>query len=323
VDALTDLLDGVRARGALFGQAIMEPPWALRFATGAPLTITTMLRGEAWVVPAEGEAVRIGPGDLAVVAGTAPHVVADAPATPLRYEVHTPDYCSRADGTEARIALDVRTCGEDPDGSALLLSGAYDRSGGISERLLSWLPPVLVLAADECPDPGPALLAAQIDRDLPGQQVVLDRVLDLVLVSVLRSWFGRAGVRPPWYRSTGDPVVDHALRLLHADPAHPWTVAALAAVTGVSRAAFARRFTERVGTPPMTYLGDWRIGMAADLLRESDDTVGAVARKVGYADVFSLSTAFKRRRGTTPTEHRASSRDRLNSPSTTGRAEVR
>jgi AraC-like DNA-binding protein len=61
----------------------------------------------------------------------------------------------------------------------------------------------------------------------------------------------------------------------------------------------------------MAYLGDWRIALAADLLRESDDTVGAVARKVGYADVFSLSTAFKRRRGTTPTQHRATNRDRL------------
>jgi AraC-like DNA-binding protein len=311
VDALTDLLDGVRARGALFGQAVLEPPWALRFATGAPLTLTTMLRGEAWVVAADAAPVRIGAGDLAIVAGAAPHVVADDPATPPGHEVSTPDYCRRADGTEARIALDVRTCGERADGSALLLSAAYDRAGGISERLLRWLPPVLVLRAGECPDPGPALLADQVDRDLPGQQVVLDRVLDLVLVSALRSWFDRAGTRPPWYRGAGDPVVDEALRLLHADPARPWTVAALAGATGVSRAALARRFAERVGTPPMTYLGDWRIALAADLLRGSDDTVDAVARKVGYADVFSLSTAFKRRRGTTPTQHRASARDPL------------
>jgi AraC-like DNA-binding protein len=320
---LADLLGDVRARGALFGQAVMEPPWSLRFATGAPLTLTTMVRGEAWIVPAVGEAVRIGPGDLAIVPGVAPHVVADGPATLPRYEVHTPDYCSRVDGGEARIAIDVRTCGEQPEGSALLLSGAYDRRGGISERLLQWLPPVLVLDAEQCPDPGPGLLAAQIDRDVPGQQVVLDRILDLVLVSALRSWFGRAGVRPPWYRTTGDEVVDHALRLMHADPARPWTVAGLAAVTGVSRAALARRFTERVGTPPMTYLGDWRIALAADLLRESDDTVGAVARKVGYADVFSLSTAFKRRRGTTPTQHRAAYRDRLVAAGTTGGAEGR
>jgi AraC-like DNA-binding protein len=96
--------------------------------------------------------------------------------------------------------------------------------------------------------------------------------------------------------------------MLHADPAQPWTVARLAAATGVSRAAFARRFAERVGTPPMAYLTDWRIALAADLLRETDDTVGSVARKVGYADVFSLSTAFKRRRGTTPTQHRATAR---------------
>src|SRR5690606_14911013 len=125
-----DLLDGVRARGALFGRAVLEPPWALRFATGAPLTLTTMLRGGAWVVAADAAPERLDGGDLAIIASAAPHVVADDPATPPDYDVSTPDYCRRADGTEARIALDVRTCGERADGSALLLSAAYDRAGG-------------------------------------------------------------------------------------------------------------------------------------------------------------------------------------------------
>jgi AraC-like DNA-binding protein len=102
-----------------------------------------------------------------------------------------------------------------------------------------------------------------------------------------------------------DPVVAEALGLIHDDPARPWTVASLAAKAGVSRATLARRFAARVGEPPMAYLAQWRIALAADLLRQSDGTVSSIARRVGYANVFALSVAFKRLRGVTPSEYRA------------------
>ena len=134
---------------------------------------------------------------------------------------------------------------------------------------------------------------------------MLDRLLDLLLIAVLRAWFARPEAEAPaWYRAHGDPVVGRALRLLHNNPAHPWTVATLAAEIGVSRAALARRFTELVGEPPMTFLTGWRLALAADLLREPDATVGAVARQVGYGSPFALSTAFKRVRGVSPQQHR-------------------
>jgi AraC-like DNA-binding protein len=302
VDALTDLLDGVRARGALFGQAVLDPPWSLRFDTGAPLTLATMLRGTAWVVPAGGAAVPIRRGDVGIVRGPAPHVVADDPATAPRGVVTSADYCAQADA----LPLDVRTCGTDPDGSALLLSGAYAGSGGISERLLHALPEVLVVTGEDGRNSALDFLAEEIVRDRPGQQVVLDRLLDLLLVATLRAWFDRPDARAPaWYRTVQDPVVDHALRRLHDDPARPWTVAGLATECGTSRAALARRFAAEVGEPPIAYLTGWRIAAAADLLRGTDATVGSIARKVGYANAFGFSVAFKRLRGVTPTEHRA------------------
>jgi AraC-like DNA-binding protein len=150
------------------------------------------------------------------------------------------------------------------------------------------------------------LLAEEIGRDEPGQQSVLDRLLDLLLIAVLRAWFARPdAAAPAWYRAHGDPVVGTALRLLQHNPAHPWTVASLAAASGVSRAALARRFTDLVGEPPMTFLTGWRLALAADLLREPDATLGAVARQVGYGTAFALSAAFKRVRGISPRQHRA------------------
>ena len=98
-----------------------------------------------------------------------------------------------------------------------------------------------MLHDDEWDCPVVPLLADEIVKDRPGQEAVLDRLLDLLLIAVLRAWCDRPGSEAPdWYRACGDPVVGHALRLLHHNPAHPWTVAELAHATGASRAALAR-----------------------------------------------------------------------------------
>jgi AraC-like DNA-binding protein len=309
MDALAGLLDGPRARGAFLLRSIMSPPWSLRIQDRAPLTLMTMLRGDAWVVPDGGEAVRLRPGDVAIVRGPDPYTVAYDPATPPQAVIHPGQRCTTPDGedlTEAMTWLGVRTWGNDPDGSAMLVSGTYQFDGEISRRLLDVLPAMLVLPGDAVDSPLVALLSAEIVRDEPGQELVLDRLLDLLLIAVLRTWLSRPEAdAPAWYRAYGDPVVGRALRMLHNNPAHPWTVATLAADIGASRAALARRFTELVGEPPMAFLTGWRLALAADLLREPDATVGAVARQVGYGSPFALSTAFKRVRGISPRQHRA------------------
>ena len=176
----------------------------------------------------------------------------------------------------------------------------------MSRRVLRALPPVIALPAEAVDSTLVALLAQEIARDEPGQEAVLDRLLDLLLIASLRTWFTRADAEAPgWYRAYGDPVVGRALRLLHDSPAEPWTLQKLAAAASVSRASLARRFNELVGEPPMTFLTNWRIAVAADLLLEPGATVGSVARQVGYRSPFALSAAFKRVRGISPQQHRA------------------
>jgi AraC-like DNA-binding protein len=272
------------------------------------------MRGEAWVVPEGGDAVRLQPGDVAIMRGPEPYTVADDPATPPQVVIHPGQRCTTPQGedlTDTMTWLGVRTWGNKPDGSAMLLTGTYELHGAISRRLLAALPALLVQPGDAWHCALVPLLGAEIVKDEPGQEVVLDRLLDLLLIAVLRAWFSRTETSAPaWYRAHSDPVVGRALRLLHNNPAHPWTVAALAAETGVSRAALARHFTELVGEPPMSYLTSWRLALAADMLREPDATVSAVARQVGYASPFALSAAFKRVRGISPQQHRAANAGR-------------
>lgn len=204
------------------------------------------------------------------------------------------------------LHLGPRTSGPTPDGSAIVASGTYQVSGDVSQRLLNALPPIVLVPATGARWPIMDLLAQEVSSDGPGQQVVLDRHLDLALIATLRAWFARPEAEAPgWYRALGDPLVGPVLRLIHDDPAHSWTVASLAAKAGSSRVAFARRFAALVGEPPMTYLTGWRIALAADLLRGSDATIESIAREVGYGNGFALSVAFKRVRGVSPRRHRA------------------
>ena len=292
----------------------MEPPWSVRFADGAPLGLIAMLHGAAALITGDGATVHLAPGDVAVMKGTDPVTFADDPATPCQVVIHPGPRLTTVRGEDIGTAMDigVRTWGNDPDGRDVSLVGCFQMRGEISQRLVDALPVVFVLSNDEWDTPLIALLAEEIARDEPGQQAVLDRLFDLLLIAAIRAHLARLGDdAPAWYRAHQDPVVGRAVRMLHEDPARPWTVAALAAECGTSRARFARRFTELVGEPPMSYLTRWRLALAADLLREPQLTVETVATRVGYSNGFALSSAFKRIRGVSPTTYRHHARGRL------------
>ncbi|MFB4310397.1 AraC family transcriptional regulator [Actinomadura sp. GTD37] len=308
MDALTDLLDGPRARGAFLLRSTLTPPWSVRIQDEAPLTLLSMVGDDAWLIPDEGEPQRARPGDMVVFRGPDHYTVSDDPATAPQVVIHPGQRCTTPDGTSLSDAMDlgVRAWGNDPGGTSVMLIGTYQMRGAVTRRLLSALPPIAIVRAGTWKSPLVDVLGEEIGKDEPGQDVVLDRLLDLLLIATLRAWFSRPDAEAPgWYRAHGDAVAGPALRLLHNDLAHPWTVADLAAGVGVSRAALAQRFTKLIGEPPMAYLTGVRLAQAADLLRESDATLDAVARQVGYGTAFALSTAFKRERGVSPQEYRA------------------
>jgi AraC-like DNA-binding protein len=302
VDAFSDLIRGVRANGSLFGSSTLSPPWALHFVDGAPLTLCTVLTGAGWIVPADGQPEPLRARETIVVRGPATFTFVDEVGTPAE-PVECGEDCATPEqgGTTHRLGWH-----DHGDGATTLIVGAYPVRGEISRRLLDALPVVLRVDAGGAADAVLDHLAAEVAVDTPGQQVVLDRLLDWMLVCTLREWFDRPGGQPPaWWAAQRDPVVGHALRLLHDEPAAPWTVAALADRVGVSRSTLAKRFADLVGEPPLTYLTRWRMTLAADLLVEQESaTVADVARTVGYADPFGFSAAFKRVRGTNPSEFR-------------------
>ncbi|MBE2999656.1 AraC family transcriptional regulator [Nocardiopsis sp. HNM0947] len=307
MDTLTDVLNHIRSCGALLGRTLATPPWSATFAERASLSLVTMLRGEAWIVDG-GASHRLGPRDIAVVVGPETfHVTSDPDASPAPLYVQIENgVCLDAEGRTADgISLGTRTCGTELDAEDALLNGSYTVTGRVADRLLSALPRVFVVPRDAQRTAALELLEAEVLREEPGQQAVLDRLLDLVLVGALRDWFALPEVKAPgWYRASSDPVVGTALAAIHDAPHRPWTIELLAREAHVSRATLARRFTDLLGEPPMSYLTGWRLCMAADLLERDDSTVETIAREVGYSSAYALSTAFHREYGVRPTRYR-------------------
>jgi AraC-like DNA-binding protein len=307
VDAVVGLLDGVRARGAFVLRMMMDPPWSMSIKDEAPLTLICQTHGSAVIVGENNDIFWLHPGDVALTRGTEHYVYADDPATAPMIVIHPGQRCTTLSGETLKfeMSIGIRTWGNSPSGTTRSLICAYEGRSEVSARLLDALPAVLVLRAGEWDTPLVNLLAAEAGCDGAGQEAYLDRLLDLLLIAVLRTWFDRDENAPTWWHAEHDPVVGPALKLIYNNPEHAWTVANLAAAVGSSRAVFASRFAEQVGEPPIAFLTNWRLALAADLLRSSRSTIAAVARQVGYSTPFALSSAFKRAYGVSPNTYRA------------------
>jgi AraC-like DNA-binding protein len=308
MDGLSAVLEGPRAHGAFLVRCLMGSPWAIRIADEVPLSITAVVSGEPWAVQDADPAVSLRPGDVVVALGRQHWTIADSPRTPVTATIRPGQECYAPDGRRLTEEYDlgVRSWGNDPGGDTVMLSGSYLLEGEVSRRLLRALPPLFVVNEEALGSPLIGLLDAEIVRADPGQDAVLDRLLDLLLIAVLRAWFSRPDAQVPgWYAALGDDVAGPALRLMQERPAEPWTVEGLAAAGNVSRAAFARRFATLVGEPPLTFLTRWRLALAADLLADPARTLESVARQVGYGTPFALSSAFKREYGVSPREFRS------------------
>lgn len=151
------------------------------------------------------------------------------------------------------------------------------------------------------------LLTVDATEPRTGAESSRAALIDLLLIHTLRIW-EKEGPADDW-ATISDPVIASALKKLHASPEHPWSVQLLGTAAGLSRTAFTRRFTAIVGRPPMAYLTAWRLNNGAQLLRETDASLGTIARRVDYSSEFAFSSAFRRQFGTSPGHFRRATRN--------------
>ena len=293
------LLDGPRAKRAFLLKAVFAGKWSITVEDRAPLSVIVMASGRATVTGPDGPH-RVSAGDVVLARGPRPYTIADSASTAADIRILPGQLCVDPRGTilAETMRLGVRTWGNtrDPDATVMLI-GTYERETAVGALLLSRLPESAMLGGFD-PDLT-AMLSSELVCDRSGQSAVLDRLLDLVVVKAVRAILDGQRSGP------ADELVATALSAMEDHPEHPWTVQTLGALVGLSRAALARRFSSAVGEPPLTYLTRWRLALAADLLVGTELTLSAIANRVGYANAFALSAAFKRGRGTSPTLYRA------------------
>lgn len=309
MDALSEILRVVSLKGAVFFSARFTAPW--RFESPSAATLARALgpgagnlflyhfvaEGECTVLADGVEPLRLKAGDVILLPQGVPHVMASSAArsapTPvdmqaiLRDRPRMLDYGGGGAATRfvcGYLAYDPRLLRPILDALPPALSVSL-REGGESH----WLERSISAALEEAATPK------------PGGEGVLAKLSEVMVVETLRRHIGQISAeQKSWLGGLRDATVGRCLALMHEQPAHAWTVDALARGIGVSRSVLAERFLHYVGQPPMQYLNKWRMALAANYLSTTSLSLMRIAAEVGYQTDAAFNRAFRREFGVPP-----------------------
>lgn len=290
-DPLSNVLDVLGARVTRLTRLEAAGRWALSFPVIDRLKFVALLRGTAWMVRPGHAPSPMRAGDVCLI-GRTDYGIASDPTLPPR---DGQQYFGDAGADAVRLGGD----------EVVSVGGTVTFDGDAARFLLNMLPDFMVVPGDA---PGSDvvstllhLLSVEVARPGLGHGIVCTRLADVLLVEAIRAHAAQVGpAATGWLGALNDPRIGRALAAFHADLAQPWTVAGLAGVAGMSRAAFSADFTRRLGQPPMAYLRAWRLSVAHAALSRGTAPVADVAVSVGYASQSAFGQAFRRAYGTAP-----------------------
>jgi AraC-like DNA-binding protein len=299
-DAISDVLSLIRMRGEFVCATDFYAPWGVSF--DRPVGYFHIVeRGSIWLTMQNTKPQRVDAGDMLVLPlGTEHTLQSSINARTIPVATAFNETAPR-DGHAYRI-------GGDGDLSQVIC-GQFSFSGVLAPKLLKVLPPMIHLVGSthaplEWLQLTARYLVEETRQPSPGSAIIIERLLDLFFFQVIRTWAARSSHASGWLSGLTDPYVARALAAMHENPASDWTLAQLAKVAGLSRSAFASRFTATVGVTPLKYLASWRLNLVADHLRARTASIAEIANLVGYGSEAALSRAFKAQFGVSPATFR-------------------
>lgn len=304
MDVLSEVLAVSGVRGSAGARITAAGDWGVKWVRDRDAVVYAVTAGIAYLT-VEGDAPRLlTAGDVVVLATGAAHSLSSAPGV----EIHS---CDVAAAEEARRQGDVLRLG-DGEVQAQLLGASYSHDPAGSTPVFALLPPVIHFRAQQL-DANLAdvvrILGAELARPGLATHLVVDRLVDVLLVEVLRTWLASSpNADASWWGVLRDPLLMQAVTRIHEAPDHPWTTEALAREVATSKQTLMRRFQTFAGTTPGAYLTRWRMNLAAHRLRDTEDALEQIAADVGYTSVYAFSRAFRRERSLPPGRYRAESR---------------
>lgn len=300
MDVLADVMRTLHFEGYVACQSTFGAPWGLGIPATDGASFHIVDRGGC-LLELEGErrTVALAAGDMVVVTRRRGHRLVSAPGARVRM---LPDVLHER-GPDRSKPLKL---GGDGPGTTLTCGSFRMKDGGGRHPLFSLLPPVMHVRG-ESGRTVPWLEATMrfITQEAGirriGGEAIVSKLIDVLFVQALRAWLETAPERAGgWLGALRDPQIGTALALMHERPAESWSVATLASAAGMSRSAFAARFTALVGQAPLEYLTRWRMQLATAMLRDSQSSLAQVAERVGYASEVAFHRAFRREMGRTP-----------------------
>jgi AraC-like DNA-binding protein len=292
-DVLSVLLRAVRLRGEELFCCAAKPPFAILFDHPGG-TLHIVAQGEIELVLDDSSRTRVYQrGDVFLLPAGRPHTIRHGEGViprPLAPTDERHEVITYGEGTRWLAG----TFSFDDSRAAGLLHGLPSlielRGAGVQSLL--WL------------DVSAEMLMKEKIEPTQGSAEMISRILGLLFIHVLRTWAVGPDAAPGWLPGAMDPVVGGAITAIHANPGHEWSIEKLADMANLSRSAFAERFSRRVGQPPAGYISQVRLADAANRLLDTNDSVGAVASKVGYDSEAAFSRAFSKRYGMPPARWR-------------------
>ncbi len=299
MDIVSDVLRVTQMGNTIMSRAKFVAPWGIAVDENTKIAVHAVQRGQCWLGLEGRKPVLLEEGDIVLIAHHKPHSLSDSPDTRLTSWENTLSKCCVTD--------DCDVAGR---AVAQLLCAKYRFRLPTTHPLFSQLPSLIHLrAADAERNPQLQLLVqlmkAEVDGTGDGSDLVIPRLVDSLLVFILRSWLeAEPEISASWFAATRNKAIAAALSAIHADPARAWTLEALARIAGQSRATFARQFAALVGETPIAYLNHWRLCVAAKSIRDGSETIESIAFSSGYNSAAAFSRAFKRHYGFPPVELR-------------------
>jgi AraC-like DNA-binding protein len=312
MDALSDVLRAVRLTGAFFFDVQAHTPWVAETPHGKTVvdamfpgsdhlvSYHLIMNGGCWLELDGEEPIKLSAGDIIVLPHGDTHVLTTEIGkrkTPEMSMYRIPD-----DG-QLPVQISVGTAGGD---AAHFVCGFLGCDSRPYNPLLTALPRYIHIRDHASGALGAYFRAALAEsKGRMGGASMLGRISELMFVDVIRRYLESLPAdRTNWLAGLRDAYVGRALMALHADPSRDWTLEALAQVAALSRSAFAERFNQYVGHPPMQYLTNWRMQLATNYLRNGSESIASVANRVGYDSEAAFSRAFKKAVGAPPSEWR-------------------
>ena len=318
MDVLSEVLKVVKLQGALFYNAEFSSPWSIRAASSqglvryfAPGTDNVIIyhlltEGRASVRLNDGTCVNLKAGDIVMLPHGDPHIMENGPPTPTVDE---------SDQLGEVLAQGLKLWRLGGGGEVTkFVCGYMACDPRLSQVFLSGLPPLFKVsirndASGRWLENSIRFSVDEAGHYLAGGEAVRAKLSEVLFVETLRAYISNLSAEQSgWLAGARDAEVGRALAMMHRNPAHPWTIAALAKEAGVSRSVLAERFRYFLNEPPMAYLTRWRLQLGAQMLSSTSHSVAQIAAEVGYESEAAFNRAFKREFGAPPARFRNQSR---------------